>query len=243
MAGLVARLKHLKKRLIYGKQCVSRESYVGYLKDIGVRIGSGVYIVDPTRCELDLTRPFLLEIGNDVIITDGVRVLTHDFSYSVVARQFPGSIHPLCDKVTIGNNVFLGSHAIILPGTKIGDNCIVGAGAVVKGLVSPNSVLAGNPARTICTTDEYRNKIAKRDLPGLQVLVSEYKKVHGTLPGYDQLDEFYPLFMGPNEVKKEYPALYERLKMSAGDYEPVFSSFDDMMRAMAGGGEVDSSPS
>ena len=52
--------------------------------------------------------------------------------------------------VYIGNNVFIGMGATILMGADIGDNCIIGAGSVVKGTIPPNSVVAGNPARVIC---------------------------------------------------------------------------------------------
>lgn len=55
--------------------------------------------------------------------------------------------------VFIGEDSFIGAGAIILPGTIIGKNCIVGAGAVVKGSVDDYSIVAGNPARKIGTTN------------------------------------------------------------------------------------------
>ena len=51
--------------------------------------------------------------------------------------------------IVIGKNVWIGSHAIILKGVQIGDNAFIGAGAVVTKNVEPNSVVVGNPARTI----------------------------------------------------------------------------------------------
>jgi len=56
------------------------------------------------------------------------------------------------DAVTIGNNVFVGTGAIILKGTTIGDNCVVGAGSIVKGAFPAGSILAGNPARVVRQT-------------------------------------------------------------------------------------------
>jgi len=58
--------------------------------------------------------------------------------------------------VVIGDYVWIGYGAIVLPGATIGDCCVVGAGAVVTRDVPPNSVVAGNPARVLrqLTTDE-----------------------------------------------------------------------------------------
>ena len=53
----------------------------------------------------------------------------------------------------IGNNVWIGTHAIILGDIHIGDNSIIGAGSIVLKDVEPNSVVAGNPARVIKTND------------------------------------------------------------------------------------------
>ena len=70
----------------------------------------------------------------------------------------------------MGNNVFIGAYAIILPGATIGDNCVIGAGAVVVGAIPPNSVAAGVPAKVIKSVSEYRTKVLEnavhiRNLP------------------------------------------------------------------------------
>lgn len=54
----------------------------------------------------------------------------------------------------LGRNVFIGCNCIILKGTKLGDNCIVGAGSVVHGEFPEGCVLAGNPARIIKKVEE-----------------------------------------------------------------------------------------
>jgi chloramphenicol O-acetyltransferase type B len=51
--------------------------------------------------------------------------------------------------VTIGNDVWIGARVIVLPGVQIGDQAIVGAGAVVTKDVEPLAIVAGNPARVI----------------------------------------------------------------------------------------------
>ena len=57
------------------------------------------------------------------------------------------------DRVIIGNNVWIGDKATILPGVKIGDGCIIAANTVVTKDVPPYSVVAGNPGvilKTLC---------------------------------------------------------------------------------------------
>ena len=51
--------------------------------------------------------------------------------------------------VHIGQNVFIGCNCLILKGTEIGDDCVIGAGSVVSGKFEAGSVIAGNPAKVI----------------------------------------------------------------------------------------------
>lgn len=55
--------------------------------------------------------------------------------------------------IVVGDNVWIGTRAMILPGTTIGEGCVVAAGAVVRGELPPYSVVAGNPARVVATLD------------------------------------------------------------------------------------------
>jgi maltose O-acetyltransferase len=76
-------------------------------------------------------------------------VLTHDDSMKIQTGFT--RIGP----VEIGERVFVGNGAIILPGTRIGDDSIIGAGAVVNGEIPPRSVAAGHPAQVLTTIDRY----------------------------------------------------------------------------------------
>jgi len=90
-----------------------------------------------------------IEIGDNCLIGANVKIIDNDFHpIDPVARlnSDPNIPHA---PVTIGKNVFIGMNSIILKGTVIGDNCVVGAGSVVHGKFEDNCIIAGNPARAV----------------------------------------------------------------------------------------------
>ena len=86
-----------------------------------------------------------INIGNDCLIASHVSItsLTHN-----PEAELYRSIN-IAKEVNIGNNVWIGTHAVILPGIKVGDNAIIGAGAVVNRDVPENAVVAGVPAKIV----------------------------------------------------------------------------------------------
>ncbi|MDF0729403.1 sugar O-acetyltransferase [Pseudomonas entomophila] len=85
-----------------------------------------------------------VHIGEDCQIAPAVQIYTADHPMDPeVRRTGLESGRP----VTIGNNVWIGGGAIILPGVTIGDNAVVGAGSVVTRDVPAGAVVVGNPAR------------------------------------------------------------------------------------------------
>ncbi len=109
------------------------DSYVSYLRSRGMRIGKGTKIfASPRNVLIDSTRPWLIEIGNDVQITRGVIILTHGYDWSVIKGKY-GEVLGSAGKVRIGNNCFIGMNSVILKGATIGDNVIIGAGSIVGG--------------------------------------------------------------------------------------------------------------
>lgn len=85
-------------------------------------------------------------------------ILAHDWSYSVVARAYHNAPGKQCI-TRIGNNVFIGMKAVILMGSDIGDNTIIGAGSVVSGKIESYSVYAGNSAKRIRSLEEHYKKL------------------------------------------------------------------------------------
>ncbi len=83
-------------------------------------------------------------IGNGVLIGHNVTFATLNHDESPHNRQ---TIHPA--PIKVGNNVWIGSNAIILPGVTINDGSIIGAGSVVTKDVPANCIVAGNPAKIL----------------------------------------------------------------------------------------------
>jgi acetyltransferase-like isoleucine patch superfamily enzyme len=93
------------------------------------------------------TEPYLIEIGNSVSISNGTTFINHDAGISIFREEFPKD--DVFGKIIIEDNVFIGMKSILLPNTHIGNNCIIGAGSVVRGKFPDNSVIIGNPAKLL----------------------------------------------------------------------------------------------
>jgi acetyltransferase-like isoleucine patch superfamily enzyme len=104
--------------------------------------------------KLDKTNPRGLHIGKYSTVTFGAAILTHDY------------VNQRNRDVYIGDNCFIGAYAIVLPGVTIGDNCIVAAASVVARDVPAGSLVAGNPARVVehhVETTHYGIRISRAD--------------------------------------------------------------------------------
>ena len=99
----------------------------------------------------------LVQIGDNFISAPGSIILAHDASLIIHTKK------TRVEETIIGDNVFLGANAVILPGVTIGDNCIIGSGAIVTKSFPENSVIVGNPAKKICTLNDYIEKCEKKN--------------------------------------------------------------------------------
>jgi acetyltransferase-like isoleucine patch superfamily enzyme len=105
------------------------------------------------------SEPYLIEVGNNFYSSSSVQFITHDGSVNVLRNIYKEYKNiDLILPIKIGNNVFLGYGCIVLPGTIIEDNVIVGAGSIIKGNLKENSVYAGTLAKYICSLDKYVEK-------------------------------------------------------------------------------------
>ena len=108
------------------------------------------------------TEPWLITIGSNVYITNGCQFVTHDGGTLILRKDIPDL--EITAPIVVGDDVYIGLNTLILPGAKIGNRVIIGAGSIVSGIIPDDSVAAGIPARVIKTLDQYKDSVIKRSL-------------------------------------------------------------------------------
>ena len=138
---------------VRGTRTVEQLEKLGFKHGTNLQVMFGV-VIDWGHC-------FLITIGDNVTIAPRCHILAHDASTKIPLGYT--KIAP----VVIGNDVFIGAESIILPGVTVGDKVVIGAGSVVTKDLAGNGVYVGNPARFICTYDEYveRNRKTMNECP------------------------------------------------------------------------------
>ena len=106
-----------------------------FYRCMGVKIGHNVFI--GKYCLIDDTFPEMITIEDNANISFGVAIIAHDATKGKT------------DRVLIRQNAFIGTRAVILPGVVIGENAVVGAGAVTTKDVEDGSKVAGVPAQKL----------------------------------------------------------------------------------------------
>lgn len=157
---LLKRLKSTVKSFLG----VDRGPNLNELREMGMRVGEN-FIYDAGSTRFDSSHCWLIEIGDNVTFGPGVYLLAHDAS----TKKELG--YTKIGKVKIGDRTFVGANSIVMPGVSVGENCIIGAASVVTHDVESNSVYVGNPARYLCSVQEYYDKqrIRMEDLPKYDV--------------------------------------------------------------------------
>jgi maltose O-acetyltransferase len=124
---------------------------VEVFRKMGVQIGKNVHIAN-FGVIIDPSLTWLIKIGDNALIAPNVHILAHDGS------MLHGLNYSKIGLVDIKNNVFIGAGSLILPGVTIGENSVIGAGSIVSKDIPENSVALGNPAKVVCSKDEYIEK-------------------------------------------------------------------------------------
>lgn len=146
---MFSKLKSIYNRLFLTPEKMARH--------IGVTIGKNCFIGTRNFS----SEPYLITIGNNVQVTRGVSIHTHGGGNAVREK------HPDFDvfgKVVIEDWAYIGAHSQIMPGVTIGRGALVAAGSIVTKSVAPGTVVGGNPARYICTVEEYYERSKKYNL-------------------------------------------------------------------------------
>ena len=240
------KFKTFTKRLLYGHKATS-QSYIKYLRKLGMLIGENSVIYSPTKCTIDETRPWMIEIGDNVSITEGVTILTHGYDWSVFKGMY-GDVLGSAGHVRIGNKVFIGMTATILKGVTIGDNVVIGANSLVNKDVPSNSVVVGNPQRIVCDIDSYLEKRRAAQAAEVLDLYSCWRRNSPEgrrrgVPPKSLFSEFFWLFEPRNgeglsdpsfeatmQLRGTYEMSMERFKRS----KPAFGSYDEFLDYLDG---------
>lgn len=152
------------------------ESRVRYLREKGCKIGDKTRLLCPISSFG--TEPYLIEIGEDCLLSGNLSFFTHDGGVKVLNSlgYFGAEKMDKVGRIIVGNNCFIGHGAKIMSGVTIGDNVIVGTGAIVTKDIPSNSVAVGIPAKVICTVDEFYQKNKEKFLPTCGMSAQEKKK-------------------------------------------------------------------
>lgn len=231
------KIKWLIKKIIFGDLADS-ETYIKSLKEKGMSIGERCCIYAPRTVCIDVTRPYLIRMGNDVKITAGVTILTHGYDWSVLAGMHDVVLGS-AGQVVIGNNVFIGMKSTILKGVSIGNNVVIGANSLVNKDIPDNVVVAGNPAKVIMPIEEYYQKRLAAQVAEAFEIYSGYVDSFGKEPPADVFDEFFWLFHKRDDALPEkfarqmkwhdrFEETYANLKQS----KPQYDGYEDFLKDM-----------
>ena len=102
------------------------------------------------------SEPYLITLKRDCLISADVLFLTHDGGINAFVKKYEEFKDvKKFGKIVVGEQSFVGARSIIMPGVKIGNNCVVGAGSVVTRDVPDGTVVCGIPAKPVCSVYEY----------------------------------------------------------------------------------------
>lgn len=121
-----------------------RQDYIKYARSLGVKVGDNCRFVENPSWG---SEPYLISIGNHVLISGRVTFLNHDGATWVFRNKGPYKDTFKFGTIKIGNNCFIGFGSTILPNVSIGDNCIIAAGSIVTRNV-PNGEVWGGSTRS-----------------------------------------------------------------------------------------------
>lgn len=138
----------IKKIRRWIRQTLIGKTYLEKLEERGFIHGKNFNMYNSS---IDWSHTYLVECGDDVTLSHST-ILAHDAS----CRIYTGKSK--IGRVRIGSRVFVGYNSIILPNVEIGDDVIIGAGSVVTKDIPDNSIVAGNPAKIIGNTMEFKEK-------------------------------------------------------------------------------------
>lgn len=214
----------------------SSARYIKYLRKKGVVIGNGCIFRSPGATRIDISRPSLIEIGNNVDMNHNFQIMTHDWASGVFRNTFHNII-PSSGKVKLGNNIYFGTNVVVLKGVTIGDNCVVAAGSIITKSIPANSVVAGVPAKVICSLEQYYEKrkdaCIEEAFEYARSIVERYKR----MPTIEDFHEEFVLFTNGSDTSSHKPWMISQLggkdnyNIWCQEHKAPFENINDFLKA------------
>ena len=139
-----------------------KKNPIKYARSIGVSIGDNCRLTGNPGWG---SEPWLIKIGNHVLLSSEVRFITHDAGTFLFRESGKYKDVFKFGPIVIHDNCFIGMRAMMLPGVEVGPNSIIAAGSVCTCTVPPGEVWGGVPAKFIETTENYARKCYENRLP------------------------------------------------------------------------------
>lgn len=190
----------IKWRWHFYRHGYTQEDFIRDLRNKGVVVGERTFINQNNTC-IDVTRPSMVTIGSDCYLNSGFTLMTHDFVAGVM-RNVYGEFINSSGRVTIGNNVGTGVNVTILKGVTIGDNCFIAAHSLVTKSMPANSIIAGSPARVICSLEDYFHKRMETCDEEAKDYARSIRERFGRMPTKDDFWEEFPLFIDKENLQE-----------------------------------------
>ncbi len=210
----------------------SPKRYIKFLRKQGIKVGDNLWVTpDVKSLSIDISRPSLLEIGNQVRLNRNLTILTHDGGYYVLRNKYKEFI-PQSGRVKIGNNVYFGRNCTVFKGVTIGDNCIIGFGSVITKDIPSDSVAVGAPAKVISSLDDYYKKRKEKCIMEALDYARSIKERFNRSPKIEEFWEEFPLFLNGDEECHKLPIkrqLGSAFKFYKKNNKAIFQGFHDFL--------------
>lgn len=228
---IIAKIRSkIEKKLAYS----SPRRYEKYLRQKGVKIGTNLFISGGVKDKhIDLTRPSLITIGNNVSLNTNFTLLTHDFVCGIFRNLYKDFI-PSSGPVSIGNNVRFGVNCTVLKNVTIGDNVFIAAGSLVTKDIPSNCIAAGVPCKPIICLEDYYNKRKTQALEEAFCYARSIQERFGRLPVKEDFSEEFVYFYDKDH-KENYPEAKAKRKLQNAydvwieNHIATFNSFQEFL--------------
>jgi len=176
------------------------------LTSLGMQIGKNVNL--PLSTWIDTSHCFLISIGDNCGFGEFCAILAHD----AMPNEFLDATK--IGKVKIHESCHFGMRTIILPGVEIGPRSIVGANSVVAQSIPPGTVAAGNPAKVVCSLEEYLDK---------------HRKIMAQSPSFEYM-EYSLQYLTPEKMNEMREKLIRQTGYVVGGYTAMIERGEALNR-------------